>query len=214
MVPVLDGRLVSPDSLIPLVRQRVLYLPHTEGADALIRSYLVEAAIVFCKESALVHMERHFDNVLEGQTVSFAMASSINRGARQYVREPQVTGSVLHRITADGIILTPGRHYHAQSAESIRFLEPLSNVCIVGAIEPLPAATLIPSALVEDYAHELACGAAYLLQMLPARPWTNHQLAQINRGTFYDGIRAAYRFRIEQTESARVHNPVRKREFF
>lgn len=214
MVPVLDGRLVSPDSLIPLVRQRVLHLPHTEGADALIRSYLVEAAIVFCKESALVHMERHFDNVLEGQTVSFAMASSINRGARQYVREPQVTGSVLHRITADGIILTPGRHYHAQSAESIRFLEPLSNVCIVGAIEPLPAATLIPSALVEDYAHELACGAAYLLQMLPARPWTNHQLAQINRGTFYDGIRAAYRFRIEQTESARVHNPVRKREFF
>lgn len=214
MVPVLDGRLVSPDSLIPLVRQRVLHLPHTEGADALIRSYLVEAAIVFCKESALVHMERHFDNVLEGQTVSFAMASSINRGARQYVREPQVTGSVLHRITADGIILTPGRHYHAQSAESIRFLEPLSNVCIVGAIEPLPAATLIPSALVEDYAHELACGAAYLLQLLPARPWTNHELAQLNRGTFYDGIRAAYRFRIEQTESARVHNPVRKREFF
>lgn len=214
MVPVLDGRLVSPDSLIPLVRQRVLHLPHTEGADALIRSYLVEAAIVFCKESALIHMERHFDSVLEGQTVSFAMASSINRGARQYVREPQVTGSVLHRITADGIILTPGRHYHAQSAESIRFLEPLSNVCIVGAIEPLPAAILIPSALVEDYAHELACGAAYLLQLLPARPWTNHELAQLNRGTFYDGIRAAYRFRIEQTESARVHNPVRKREFF
>lgn len=214
MVPVLDGRLVSPDSLIPLVRQRVLHLPHTEGADALIRSYLVEAAIVFCKESALIHMERHFDSVLEGQTVSFAMASSINRGARQYVREPQVTGSVLHRITADCIILTPGRHYHAQSAESIRFLEPLSNVCIVGAIEPLPAATLIPSALVEDYAHELACGAAYLLQLLPARPWTNHELAQLNRGTFYDGIRAAYRFRIEQTESARVHNPVRKREFF
>ncbi|MGL5071287.1 MAG: hypothetical protein ACRC61_08475 [Aeromonas salmonicida] len=214
MVPVLDSRLVSPDTLIPLVRQRVLHLPHTEGADALIHSYLIEAAIVFCKESLLVHLERHFDSVLQGQTVSFAMTSSINRQARQNVRVPQVTSSVLHRITANGIILTPGRHYHAQSAESIRFLEPLSSVCIVGAIEPLPAATLIPSALVEDYAHELACGAAYLLQQLPAKSWTNHELAQLNRRKFYDGIRSAYRFRIEQTESARVHNPVRKRDFF
>ncbi|MGY3959540.1 hypothetical protein [Aeromonas popoffii] len=214
MVPVLDSRLVSPDTLIPLVRQRVLHLPHTEGADALIHSYLIEAAIVFCKESSLVHLERHFDSVLEGQTVSFAMASSINRQARQNVRVPQVTGSVLHRITANGIPLTPGRHYHAQSAESIRFLEPLSSVCIVGAIEPLPTAILIPCALVEDYAHELVCGAAYLLQQLPAKPWTNHELAQLNRSKFYDGIRSAYRFRIEQTASARIHNPVRKRDFF
>lgn len=214
MVPVLDSRLVSPDALIPLVRQRVLHLPHTEGADALIRRYLVEAAIIFCKESALIHLERHFDSILEGQTVSFAMASSINRGARQYVRTPQVTGSVLHRITAGDTLLTPGRHYHAQSAESIRFLAPLSNVCIIGAIEPLPTATLIPSALVEDYAQELACGAASLLQQLHAKPWTNHELAQLNRGKFYEGIRAAYRFRIEQTESARIHNPARKRHFF
>ncbi|MCW0507575.1 hypothetical protein [Aeromonas piscicola] len=214
MVPVQDCRLVSTSTLIPLVRQRVLHLPHTEGADALVHSYLIEAAIIFCKESALVHMERHFDEVLEGQTVSFARASSINRQARQDVQEPQVTGSVLHRITAGGIILTPGMHYHAQSAESIRFLVKLNSVCIVGAIEPLPAATLIPFALVEDYAHELACGAAYLMQQLQAKAWTNHELAQLNRRKFYDGIRAAYRFRIEQTESARVHNPVRKRNFF
>ncbi|WP_279449582.1 hypothetical protein [Aeromonas hydrophila] len=200
--------------MIPLVRQRVLHLPHTEGADALAHSYLIEAAIVFCHESALVHLERQFDEVLEGQTVSFAMASSINRQARQDVRVPQVTGSVLHRITAGDIMLTPSLHYHAQSAESIRFLVPLSNVCIVGAIEPLPTATLIPSALVEDFAHELACGAAYLLQQLHAKPWTNPELAQINRHKFYDGIRAAYRFRIEQTESARVQNPVRTRNFF
>jgi hypothetical protein len=214
MVPVQDCRLVSTSILIPLVRQRVLHLPHTEGADALVHSYLIEAAIIFCKESTLVHMERHFDEVLEGQTVSFARASSINRQARQDVQEPQVTGSVLHRITAGGTILTPGMHYHAQSAESIRFLAKLNSVCIVGAIEPLPAATLIPFALVEDYAHELACGAAYLMQQLQAKAWTNHELAQLNRRKFYDGIRAAYRFRIEQTESARVHNPVRKRNFF
>ncbi|MGY3909055.1 hypothetical protein ACW5XW_07400 [Aeromonas piscicola] len=214
MVPVQDCRLVSTSTLIPLVRQRVLHLPHTEGADALVHSYLIEAAIIFCKESTLVHMERHFDEVLEGQTVSFARASSINRQARQDVQEPQVTGSVLHRITAGGTILTPGMHYHAQSAESIRFLAKLNNVCIVGAIEPLPAATLIPFALVEDYAHELACGVAYLMQQLQAKAWTNHELAQLNRRKFYDGIRAAYRFRIEQTESARVHNPVRKRNFF
>lgn len=214
MVPVQDGRLVSTTPLISLVRQRVLHLPHTEGADALVHRYLIEAAIIFCKESTLIHLERQFDEVFEGQTVSFALASSINRQARQDVREPQVTGSVLHRITAGGCMLTPGLHYHAQSAESIRFLEPLSDVCIVGAIEPLPTATLIPSALVEDYAHELACGAGYLLQQLHAKAWTNPELAQINRRKFYDGIRSAYRFRIEQTESARVQNPVRKRNFF
>ncbi|MFM4759903.1 MULTISPECIES: hypothetical protein [Aeromonas] len=214
MVPVQDGRLVSTTPLISLVRQRVLHLPHTEGADALVHRYLIEAAIIFCKESTLIHLERQFDEVFEGQTVSFALASSINRQARQNVREPQVAGSVLHRITAGGCMLTPGLHYHAQSAESIRFLEPLSDVCIVGAIEPLSTATLIPSALVEDYAHELACGAGYLLQQLHAKAWTNPELAQINRRKFYDGIRSAYRFRIEQTESARVQNPVRKRNFF
>ncbi|HDO1376055.1 TPA: hypothetical protein P2R00_003348 [Aeromonas veronii] len=214
MVPVQDGRLVSTTPLISLVRQRVLHLPHTEGADALVHRYLIEAAIIFCKESTLIHLERQFDEVFEGQTVSFALASSINRQARQDVREPQVTGSVLHRITAGGCMLTPGLHYHAQSAESIRFLVPLSNVRIVGAIEPLPAATLIPSALVEDYAHELACGAAYLMQQLHAKPWTDYELAQLNRRKFYDGIRAAYRFRIEQTESARIQNPVRTRNFF
>ncbi|EKB22372.1 hypothetical protein HMPREF1170_02634 [Aeromonas veronii AMC35] len=214
MVPVQDGRLVSTTPLISLVRQRVLHLPHTEGADALVHRYLIEAAIIFCKESTLIHLERQFDEVFEGQTVSFALASSINRQARQNVREPQVTGSVLHRITAGGCMLTPGLHYHAQSAESIRFLEPLSDVCIVGAIEPLSTATLIPSDLVEDYAHELACGAGYLLQQLHAKAWTNPELAQINRRKFYDGIRSAYRFRIEQTESARVQNPVRKRNFF
>lgn len=214
MVPVQDGRLVSITPLISLVRQRVLHLPHTEGADALVHRYLIEAAIIFCKESTLIHLERQFDEVFEGQTVSFALASSINRQARQNVREPQVAGSVLHRITAGGCMLTPGLHYHAQSAESIRFLEPLSDVCIVGAIEPLSTATLIPSALVEDYAHELACGAGYLLQQLHAKAWTNPELAQINRRKFYDGIRSAYRFRIEQTESARVQNPVRKRNFF
>ena len=105
-------------------------------------------------------------------------------------------------------------HYHAQSAESIRFLAPLSNVCIIGAIEPLPTATLIPAVLVEDYSHEIAFGAASLLQQMADRPWTNYEMAQVNRAKFYDGIRDAYRFRIEQTESARVPNPVRKRNFF
>lgn len=214
MMPVQDGRLVSPATLIPLVRQRVIHLPHTEGADALIQRYLVEAAILFCKESALIHLERQFDHVFAGQTVSFAMASSINRQARLHVREPQVIGSVVHRITAGGIILTPGKHYHAHSAESIRFLEQLNDVCIIGAIEPLPTATLIPSALVEDYALELACGAAYLMQQLHAKPWTDPEQSQRNRRRFYDGIRTAYRFRIEQTESARVYHPVRTRNFF
>lgn len=214
MVPAQDSRLVSTKPLIPLVRQRVLHLPQTEGADALVHGYLIEAAIMFCKESALIHLERHFEHVFEGQTVSFAMASRINRQARQEVREPQVTGSVIHRITAAGRELTPGLQFHLQSVESIRFLAPLSKVCIIGAIEPLPAAMLIPAALVEGYAHELACGAAYLLQQLHAKPWTNHELARLNRRTFYEGIRAAYRFRIEQTASARIQNPVRKRHFF
>lgn len=214
MVPVLDSRLVSPEVLLPLVLQRVSNLPHTEGSGTIPFACLIEAAITFCKESALVHLERRFDRVFEGQTVSFAKASSINRGARQHVSEPQVTGSVLHRVTADGVTLTPGEHYHAQSAESIRFLAPLSNVCIIGAIEPLPTATLIPAVLVEDYSHEIAFGAASLLQQMADRPWTNYEMAQVNRAKFYDGIRDAYRFRIEQTESARVPNPVRKRNFF
>ena len=82
MVPVLDSRLVSPDTLIPLVRQRV-----SGPLDSIIRQAIIRASIDFCKRSALIHLERQFDEVLEGQTVSFAKASSINRQARQDVRE-------------------------------------------------------------------------------------------------------------------------------
>ena len=162
MVPVLDSRLVSPDTLIPLVRQRV-----SGPLDSIIRQAIIRAAIDFCKRRALIHLERQFDEVLEGQTVSFAKASSINRQARQDVREPQVTGSVIHRITSQGVPLQPGTHYHVQSAESVRFLVALQGVCIIGAIEPLPTAKLIPAALVEDYAEAMADGAAAILQ--PAR---------------------------------------------
>lgn len=209
MVPALDSRLVSPDSLIPLVRQRV-----SGPLDSIIRQALIRAAIEFCKQSALIHLERHFDEVLEGQTVSFAQASSVNRQARQDVREPQVTGSVLHRITSGGEILTPGEHYHVQSVESIRFLVTLHDVCIIGAIEPLPTATLIPAALVEDYSEAMADGAAAILQIQPGKPWINPELAQINRAHFNEAAREAYRFRIEQTAKARTINPVRRRTFF
>lgn len=209
MVPVLDSRLVSPDLLIPLVRQRV-----SGPLDSIIRRAIIQAAIDFCQRSALIHLERHFDAVLEGQTVSFAKMCSINRQARQDVREPQVTGSVIHRIMAGGTVLTPGEHYHAQSAESIRFLADLTDVCIIGAIEPLPSARLIPAALVEDYAAALADGTAAVLQLQPGKPWANPDLAQFNRAKFNEAVRDAYRFRIEQTPRARIQNPTRRREFF
>ena len=209
MIPVLDSRLLRTDEMIPLVRQRV-----SGPLDSIIRNAVVRAAIDFCKRSALVHFERQFDVVAAGQTVSFAKASSINRQARQDVREPQVTGSVIHGIIAGGEPLTAGSHYHVQSAESIRFLVSLTDVVIVGAIEPLPTATLIPAALIEGYAEGLADGAAAILQMQPGKPWTSPELAQLNQARFNDAVREAYRFRVEQSPSARISNPVRRREFF
>lgn len=209
MVPVLDSRLVSPDTLIPLVRQRV-----SGPLDSIIRQAVIRAAIDFCKRSALIHLERRFEEVLEGQTVGFAKMSSINRQARQDVREPQVTGSVIHRVTSQGEPLQPGTHYHVQSAESVRFLVSLQNVCIIGAIEPLPSATLIPAALVEDYAEAMADGAAAILQLQPGKPWASPELAQLNKARFNEAVRDARRFRIEQTPNAQVENPVRRRHFF
>lgn len=209
MVPVLDSRLVSPDTLIPLVRQRV-----SGPLDSIIRQAIIRASIDFCKRSALIHLERQFDEVLEGQTVSFAKASSINRQARQDVREPQVTGSVIHRITSQGEPLQPGSHYHVQSAESVRFLVALQGVCIIGAIEPLPTAKLIPAALVEDYAEAMADGAAAILQLQPGKPWASPELAQLNQMRFNEAVRDAHRFRVEQTPNAQIQNPVRRRQFF
>lgn len=209
MVPVLDSRLVSPDTLIPLVRQRV-----SGPLDSIIRQAIIRAAIDFCKRSALIHLERQFDEVIEGQTVSFAKMSCINRQARQYVREPQVTGSVIHCITSKGVPLHPGADYHVQSAESIRFLVTLQNVCVIGAIEPLLTATLIPEALVEDYAEAMADGAAAILQLQPGKPWASPELAQLNTASFNEAVRDAHRFRIEQTPNAQIQNPVRRRQFF
>ncbi|WP_421221823.1 hypothetical protein [Aeromonas enteropelogenes] len=209
MRAVLDSRLVDPAPLISLVRQRV-----SGPLDSIIRQALIRTAIDFCKRSALIHLERRFDEVLEGQTVSFAKACSINRQARQSAHGPQVTGAVIHRITAGEELLTAGEQYHVQSAESIRFLISLQDICIVGAIEPLPTATLIPAALVEDYAEAIADGAAAMLQCQPGKPWANPELAQLNQLRFNEAVREAFRFRLEQTANARPLNPSHRRRTF
>lgn len=208
MAAVMDSRLSNLDPMIALVRQRV-----SGPLDSQITKALVSAAIDFCKRSALVHMERTFDVVYEGQTVSFAKASSINRQARQQVTEPQVTGSVIHRITAGSNDLQRGVDYHVQSAESIRFLSEFNDVRIIGAIEPLPTATLIPTAIIEDYAEALADGATAILQLQPGKPWTNPDSAGARKMAFNDAVRDAYRFRVEHTPNAEPYNPVRRRSF-
>jgi hypothetical protein len=207
--PLVDLRLADPASVIPLVRQRV-----SGPLDSMIKAALVKASIMLCKRSKVVHMERSFANVFAGQTVSFAKASSINRQARQDTREPQVVGSFIHKITSKGEVLSPGEDYHAQSAESIRFLHDFVDVLIVGAIEPLPSATLIPAALVEDYSDVLANGAAFELTAQPNKPWENPNKSAMFEARFNEGVREAYRFRIDQTPSARIINPVRKHRFF
>ena len=110
--------------------------------------------------------------------------------------------------------LQPGTHYHVQSAESVRFLVALQGVCIIGAIEPLPTAKLIPAALVEDYAEAMADGAAAILQLQPGKPWASPELAQLNQMRFNEAVRDAHRFRVEQTPNAQIQNPVRRRQFF
>ncbi|WP_084977292.1 hypothetical protein [Plesiomonas shigelloides] len=209
MTPVLDSRLVSPDSLIPLVRQRV-----SGPLDSFIRQAIIRASIAFCRESRLVHLERTFAEVFEGQTVTFASTCSINRQARQDVREPQVTASVIHGITSNGESLQSGYDYHLQSADSVRFLRACSNVMIAGAIEPVPNAKLIPAALVEDYSGAIADGATADLQLQPGKPWSNPEMGMMYQTRFNEAKREGYRFRIEATPDARVSNPVRRRSFF
>lgn len=209
MPDLLSGRLVAPDSLIPLVRQRV-----SGPLDSFIKQAIVKAAITFCHESQYVYIEREFTELLEGQTIEFAAGSSLNRQARQDVSTPQITTAVIHKITQEGEPLTAGIHYHQHSADLIRFLVPLVNVKIYGAIEPIPGAVVIPSELVKDYAEELADGAAYELLMQHSKPWADPNKATMHFRYFNEAIRDAYRMRIESTPNARVANAVRQRTFY
>lgn len=209
MILALDNRLSPMTPLLSLVRQRV-----AGPLDSQLLSALVSAAIAFCKRSAVIHYERTFDVVYEGQTVSFAQAASINRQARQDLAAVQVTGAVIHGITAGGAVLQPGEDYHVQSTESILFMAEWTQVCIVGAIEPLPTATWLPTALVENYAQALADGAAAMLQMQADKPWFNPDVAVVRQRAFNDAIRDAYRFRIDHTPNAAPLHPVRRHTFF
>lgn len=209
MPDLLSGRLVAPDSLIPLVRQRV-----SGPLEGFIKQAIVKAAITFCHDSRYVYIERNFSSVLEGQSIEFAAGSSLNRQARQQINTPQITTTTIFKITQDGELLTPGVHYHQHSADVIRFLAPLENVSICGAVEPISGAVLIPSELINDYAEELADGAAVELLMQTSRPWANPEKAGMYRILFNEAIRDAYRFRVDSTPNAAVTNPVRKRNFF
>ncbi|WP_421185578.1 hypothetical protein [Aeromonas enteropelogenes] len=209
MIPVLDSRLTNLDVMIPLVRQRV-----SGPLDGMIRKAIVRAAIDFCKRSAFVHLERHFDRVYEGQTVSFAKSSSLNRQARTTIDAPQITGSVIHQVQSCGKPLRPGGDYHVQSAESIRFLGTFHDVLIIGAVEPVVGATYLPTALIEDYSEALADGAASVLQEQPGKPWQDPNSSAYLARRFNDAVRDAYRMRVEQTPNAQVQNPVRRRDFF
>lgn len=58
---------------------------------------------------------------------------------------------------------------------------------------PTRGSTLLPDALVEEFFDALIAGAKYRLQLVPAKPWTNPELAGVNRTIFARGVARAKR---------------------
>ena len=194
---------VSPDVFLPLLRR------HISGPlDAMMRDALVEAAILFCRSSKYLVDSITLTDVVTNQDITICSDTDYKSSD---------LNAVVTVVDDETAILDGGIDYLAISANKIKALNDFSTMTIGFTIEPRQNATNLPSPLFDDHAETIAFGAARILYLKPAMPWTDPNRAKLYDAEFTEGCRRAARFRLEQSKElvqTEFSNPVRARDFF
>ncbi|BDA17643.1 hypothetical protein ACV1CZ_10570 [Aeromonas caviae] len=192
-------QMVSREQFLPTVRLHI-----TGPLEVMLSEAVTEAAITFCRESALLTLDRLLPSASAGSLVEVCNISGMT------------SCNVLHLTGADGVPLDSGRDYFAMSANELSILTDLGNVRIWYVAAPEKGAKELPAQLYTDHAEAIAHGVAALLYAQPDRPWSDPKRANFHRAEFVEGWRRAGRFRKQHSAPTQVeyYNPPRKHSFF
>lgn len=192
-------QMVSREQFLPTVRLHI-----TGPLEVMLSEAVTEAAITFCRESALLTLDRLLPSASAGSLVEVCNISGMT------------SCNVLHLTGADGVPLDSGRDYFAMSANELSILTDLGNVRIWYVAAPEKGAKELPAQLYTDHAEAIAHGVAALLYAQPDRPWSDPKRANFHRTEFVEGWRRAGRFRKQHSAPTQVefYNPPRKHSFF
>ena len=192
-------QMVSREQFLPTVRLHI-----TGPLEVMLGEAVTEAAITFCRESALLTFDRLLPSASAGSLVEVCNISGMT------------SCNVLHLTGADGVPLDSGRDYFAMSANELSILTDLGNVRIWYVAAPEKGAKELPAQLYTDHAEAIAHGVAALLYAQPDRPWSDPKRANFHRAEFVEGWRRAGRFRKQHSAPTQVeyYNPPRKHSFF
>ncbi|MGR5465337.1 hypothetical protein ACPV5G_20585 [Photobacterium damselae] len=167
---------------------------------------LVQAAIVFCRQSQCIEKTRAFDEVYERQNVAAVNGQFGCKG------KPQLKGAGIILVSSKGHPLKKGVDYTVVGLDKVVFKHDFASIEIHAFAEPIIGSTQLPASLYFDYCNTICRGAAAILQMQPNQTWTQPDLAQHNERLFVSGYREAFRNAIEQREY--IPRPETKREFY
>ncbi|MGS3139373.1 hypothetical protein ACB316_14275 [Aeromonas sanarellii] len=192
-------QMVSREQFLPTVRLHI-----TGPLEVMLSEAVTEAAITFCRESALLTLDRLLPSASAGSLVEVCNISGMT------------SCNVLHLTGEGGAPFVSGRDYFAMSANELSILTDLRNVRIWYVAAPVKGAKELPVQLYTDHAEAVAHGVAALLYAQPDRPWSDPKRANFHRAEFVEGWRRAGRFRKQHSAPTQVefYNPPRKHSFF
>ncbi|KUI98944.1 hypothetical protein [Vibrio sp. MEBiC08052] len=194
--------MIAVDKFLPTLRTMV-----SDRIVLEMKTAIVRAAITFCRKSQAIIHQRTIDLISAGETVNVVEGSDENRNHPGSIKAAKVLG-----IQSHGQSLLPGMDYIMTGLDAARFYKDACHVQFVSVVEPKPDTRYVPETLLSDWCDIICHGAAAILDSEKTDP--ESQLTPYHEREFTEGIRRAYRWRIETFPELNPSPERRRREFF
>lgn len=193
------------EEFLPLVRQQI-----NGPIDFMMTDAVLQAAIVFCRESTIVRSVVNLEGVVADQPYTLTDPTGQLRAFRRL--------SVYDKSSSDRRCdwdwLEAGCQYDVIDSNTITFRSNMNKAIMHLALCPTNKATEVPDVLLNEYQEAIAYGALERLFIMPGKPWTDEQRSAYYKARFTDGFRDALREVLESTHDTGFHNAVRRRDYY
>lgn len=192
--------MVDPEIFLPIVRRHI-----TGPLEIMMKAAVVEAAIIFCRNSKYLVDSKTLTGVIAGQAITVCDDDNLKSSDLNSI------------VDGDGKLLSGGIDYIAISANQLKAKRNITSMTIGYNVEPIQSASALPKPIYDDHAETIAFGTARILYLQPGMPWTDAKRSQLYDTEFTEGYRRAARFRLSQSNEliqSEFSNPVRARGFF
>ncbi|SHO54408.1 hypothetical protein [Vibrio quintilis] len=154
------------------------------------KTAVVQSAVKFCRESKVLTHERSIETVYAGMTVKVVDSSGVNRRTPGAIKSSEIVS-----VKAGDDDLDSGTDYAMTGLDSIKFNDDFNDVEFIAVVEPQSGTQHLPQILLTDWCDVICHGAASILDSKSSGP--ELQMTSFHEREFTEGIRRAYRWRID-----------------